>query len=289
MIKKRVTASLIVKNGVIVQSFNFNRYLPIGSLAIAVEHLNNWGIDEIIILDLDATPEKRGPNIQMIHSVSEKCFVPLVVGGGISTISDIRCLIHNGADKVVINKAAINDLGFVRHASTTFGNQCIVISIDVRKKDDQYEIFVDSGETATGLCPIEFARRLEDAGAGEILLNSIDRDGSKTGYDLKLISRVADAVRIPVIACGGVGHPKHIADGIHHTSASAFAVGNYFHFIEHSVVLCKAYLIRHGFDIRLDTRISYDDFEMDDDGRLTKMDDNRLENLRFQHYRQEIL
>src|SRR3989344_5985578 len=246
MLKKRITASLIVKGGRVVQSIGFDRYLPIGSVKICVEFLNAWGIDEIIILDIDATAEARKPDIDFITNISHDIFVPLAVGGCITGIDDIRHLIQHGADKVSINKAAFENPNIIKEAAQVFGAQCIVVSIDAKQKSDgSHEVFLDSGKTATGVDVIEFAKKVEKLGAGEILLNSIDRDGSKKGYDLQLVEKVASVVSLPVIALGGAGQPEHFFQVLQ-AGASAAAAGNFFHFTEHSPITLKSYLRTKG-------------------------------------------
>ena len=171
MLKKRIVASLTVKNGMVVQSIGFNKYLPIGRVDISVEFLNKWGIDEIVLLDIDATNQNRNPNFNMVTEASKKSFVPLTVGGGIKNLEDIRRLIHFGADKISINKVALTSPKIIKEASEVFGNQCIVVSIDVRKNKNRYEVYSDNGKNPTGLNPVKWAKEAEKLGAGEILLN----------------------------------------------------------------------------------------------------------------------
>ncbi len=232
MLKKRIVASLVIKNEIVVQSIGFKKYLPVGKPIISVEFLNLWGIDEIVILDIDATAGRRKTNFNMITQISKKNFVPLTVGGGIQSLDDMRMLIHCGADKISINSIALANSVILKEAAEVFGNQCIVVSMDVKiNRDGQYEVFSNSGQIPTGLKPAEWARQIENLGAGEILLNSIDRDGSKQGYDLDLVRMVSDAVSIPVIACGGVGHPQHCLDVGVRGNAAALAAGSVFHFV----------------------------------------------------------
>lgn len=289
MLKKRIVASLIVKDGKVVQSIGFNKYLPIGDPRISAEFLSQWGIDEIILLDIEATSKKQKPNFQLVTEISKRIFVPLTVGGGIQTLEDIRCLIHCGADKVSINRVALENPEIISQASKIFGDQCIVVSIDVKKNQKgEYEIFSDSGKVATGLNPVLFAKKVEELGAGEILLNSIDRDGSKSGYDLDLIKMVSDSVKIPVIACGGVGLPKDFLEGFIKGRAFASAAGNFFHFIEHSSIIVKSYLANNGIDIRLDTQANYKDINFDQESeRIIKREDSYLNKLRFEYISEE--
>ena len=290
MLKNRIVATLLVNDGIVVQSVNFKKYLPVGRVDIAVEFLNDWGIDEIVLLDIKATLQNRSPNLTMISQASKKGFVPLTVGGGIKTVSDIKNVIQSGADKVSINYAAITQPSLIEEGAIIFGNQCIMVSIDTRKNQDgQYEVFTQSGRLSMGKSPVEVAKISEDYGAGEILLNSIDRDGSKQGYDIELIQQVTDAVKIPVIACGGVGHPRHFLEGITLGKASAVAAGNYFHFTEHSVITTKSYLENDGIGVRLNTYAHYKDFNFLETGRLARKIDEDLEELRFTYHPKEII
>jgi len=289
MEKRRLIGCLVVKDGLVVQSIAFKKYLPVGKPEIAVEFLNNWGIDEIILLDIDATRQGRAPDFAMVERVSKKCFVPLTVGGGIKGLEDIHHLIRHGADKVVMNTVAIKDPQLIKKSAEVFGDQCIVISIDAKKTANVYEVFLNSGSEPTGLSAVELAKRAEKLGAGEIFLNSIDHDGSKQGYDVELIKQVADAVSIPVIACGGVGHPQHFSEGFNKAGATAVAAANYFHFTEHSPVTTKAFLREHGFDVRLDSYATYEGFEFDVMGRVSKRMEEYLDKLRFEYQPKEII
>ncbi len=290
MLKPRLIACLPMKNNIVVQSIGFQKYLPVGDPAIAIEFLNQWGIDEIILLDIDATREKRGPNFELVKRISRKCFVPLTVGGGIRTLEDIRKLIRYGADKVSLNSAAVENPELVSRAAAVFGNQCIIVSLDVgRGSTGKQEVFIRGGTTATGVDPREMALRMEHGGAGEIFLTSMERDGTGQGYDLELIQRVSDGVNVPVIACGGVGHPQHFIDGFLLGKATACAAGNFFHFTEHSPITTKSFLLQKGINIRLDTNAHYNDSNFDMQGRIAKKDDSYLEKIRFEYFPQEVI
>jgi cyclase len=240
MLKQRLVAFLPVKSGIVVQSIGFERYLPVGKPRIAVEFLNQWGIDEIILVDIEATSLGRCVDSEMIRGVSKACFVPLTVGGGIRSVSDMVKVIHSGADKISINTAALRTPELIKQGAEIFGSQCIIVSIDTkRNQNGSYEVFMMPSHEATGISPVELAKRVEGLGAGEILLNSIDRDGTKTGYDLQLAQEVANSVKIPVIVCGGVGHPVHFSEGLQLANVSAVAAGNFFHFSEHSATITK--------------------------------------------------
>lgn len=289
MLKTRLVGVLVVKNGIVVQSINFRRYLPVGIPSIAVEYLNNWGIDEILLLDIDATHELRRPRYDRITECSRYCHVPFAVGGGITDVLDIERLIHSGADKVVINAAAIENPSLITQGAKLFGNQCIVVSIDARRLENgRYKVFTHSGKQLTGYSLVDFAKIAEEQGAGEILLTSIDRDGSKLGYDLEMLKQVIDSVNIPVIICGGVGHPRHFYEAMD-LNVSAVAAANFFHYTEHSAIVAKNFVKSAGFDIRLGTYTTYQDFGFDVDGRVTKVNDLILEKLRFEYIPEEAI
>jgi len=291
VLKQRLIAFLPVKGGIVVQSIDFERYLPVGKPQIAVEALNQWGIDEIILADIEATPFGRCIDREMVRDVSKVCFVPLTVGGGIRSVAEMTDLIHSGADKIAINTAAVRTPELVTQGAETFGSQCIVVSMDVRRNQNgQFEVFIHSGCEATGVHPMELARRAERLGAGEVFLTSIDRDGSKIGYDLELAHAVAQSVRIPVIVCGGAGHPKHFYDGLKLPNVSAVAAGNYFHFSEHSATVTKSYLRKAcPQNVRLDTYVDYREFSYDDRGRIDRQTDEHLEKLFFEFHPREVI
>lgn len=291
MLKQRLIAFLPVRDGIVVQSIGFKRYLPVGRPEIAVEFLNQWGIDEIVLVDITATAQGRTIDFGMVREVSKVCFVPLTVGGGIRTVDEMTAAVHSGADKVAINTAAFLRPELVTEGAETFGSQCIIVSIDAKAvSEGRPEVFLTSGTVATGTHPAQLAQRAERYGAGEILLNSIDRDGSKIGYDLGLAQEVAAAVNIPVIICGGVGHPRHFAEALRLPNTSALAAGNYFHFTEHSAITAKAFLKQAQIgDLRLDTYADYLDFAHGPDGRIARKDDAELEMLFFEYHAKEVI
>ncbi len=288
MLKKRLIPVLILKDNVIVQSIGFKRYLPIGKAGIAIEFVARWDVDEIVLLDITAAREGRKPNLALISSVSERCFVPLTVGGGIRTVQDIQDVIHAGADRVSINAAALEDPSFITEGARVFGKQCMLVSIDVRKNAaGACEVYGDSGRRPTGRDPVRWAKDVESLGAGEILLNSIDRDGSKEGYDIELIKSVTGAVSIPVVALGGVGKMEHLIEGVTRGGASAVAAGNIFHYIEHSTIVGKVHLKAAGIDIRLNTDAKYEDFTFDETGRILKRNEQKLQDIWFEKHEVE--
>lgn len=289
MLKIRLVGVLVIKDGTVVQSIGFKNYLPVGTPAIAVDYLNKWGIDEITMLEIDAARGGRGPNIDNISACAPYCQVPLAVGGGITSLNHMKEVIHAGADKVVVNSRAVQYPNLISEGAKLFGEQCIVFSMDAKQSNQgKYEVFIDAGVTPTGFGPVHLAKMAEKYGAGEILLNSIDRDGSKTGYDLELIQQVVDAVNIPVIVCGGAGHPQHFLEAMQ-LDVSAVAAANFFHFSEHSVTTAKSYLKKYGGNIRLDSYVNYLNIDHDFLGRVAKIDDQVLEKLRFEYIPEEVI
>lgn len=273
MLRHRLVATVVVKDGWVVQSFNFERYLPVGHPEVAVEFLAQWDVDEILLLDISATPAGRGPDFELVSRVAKRCFVPLTVGGGIRHLDDVHDLTHAGADKVSVNTAAIADPGVIARGAATYGRQCMVASIDVRGEGGAAQVFGRCGTEATGRTAVAYAREMEQAGAGEIFLTSIDRGGTKRGYDIPLLRAVSAAVGIPVVASGGAGRPTHFAEGLRDGGVSAVAAGNFFHFAEHSVIAAKAYLAAAGVGIRLESAANYAGAAIDDLGRVSKLAD----------------
>lgn len=282
MLKTRIIGVVLVRDGIAVQSIGFSRYLPIGHPSVAIDYLNRWGIDEVVILDISASLQNRAPDVSMVKHCSRFAQMPLAAGGGIREITHITDLIRSGADKVVINAAAAKNPRFIEKAADIFGDQCIVVSIDARRMPDgSYVTYTHSGTLPTGISPAECAKVAEKHGAGEILLNSIDRDGAKSGFDYELIRSVFDSISIPLIACGGAGHPLHLKQAMEF-KVSGVAAANFFHFAEHAVIISKRYLEQEREEIRLETYASYPDSRFNPDGRLMKKDDERLQKLRFE-------
>ncbi len=289
MLKKRIVGVLALKGGIVVQSLGFSRFLPVGSPVVAVEFLNRWGIDEIVLLDIEATRQGRKFDFGLIPPCARHCQVPLAVGGGLSEIADIENLIRAGADKVVINSRLTTDPALIGEGARLFGSQCLVASIDARRlAGERFEAYSHGGTRPLGMSPVELARRAEGLGAGEILITSIDRDGSQAGYDLELIRQVSEAVRIPVIAGGGVGHPKHFLEAMPFQVA-ALAAANFFHYTETSAIVAKAFMRAAGGETRLETQATYEGFGFDDDGRAAKLNDAILEKLRFEYLPEEVI
>ncbi len=288
MLKKRVIATLVVKDGIVVQSKGFNRYLPIGKPAIAVEFLNQWDVDEIILLDIDASRAGRPPDYTLVESAAMHCRVPLTVGGGITDISHISALMKCGADKVSINQAAMLDPELISSAANRFGNQCIVVSIDGIQAEVGHKAYDYLQHEQLQRAPAELAKHYQELGAGEILINSVDRDGSYRGFDLTLINSVCMAVNVPVICCGGAGQASHFEEVFNHTTASAAAAANIFHFTEHSVTTVKA-LVSAKIPVRHETYFDYGDARFDAEGRLLKKDDRELEDMLFLRIEKEVI
>lgn len=288
MLKKRIIATIVVKEGIVVQSFQFNRYLPIGKPDIAVEFLNLWGIDEIILVDISATTNKRDPDYAMIKLASKKCHVPLTVGGGIIDIEQIQKLMHSGVDKISINQSALSSFDLLSQAALIYGNQCVVLSIDAIFTPFGYRVYDYKKKAPTDIIPAEFARKGQDAGAGEILINSVDRDGSYIGFDLELINSICSSVTIPVICGGGAKNANDFIKVFSETKVSAASAANFFHFTEHSVNQSKA-IIRKRIDIRLETNANYAESSFDEFLRLNKKEDSVLEEMLFFRIEKEII
>ena len=269
MVKNRLIASLLIKDGLIVQSFNFNNYLPIGRPKFSIEFVVKWDVDEIVLLDMSASPKKKRINSKIIENLSKFCYVPLTVGGGIKTVNDVQKIIRAGADKVSINTSALEHPSLIEQIANSFGTQCVVVSIDCRKEaDGRYIVYKNSGSESTHISVSDWARECSSLGAGEIYLNSIDRDGSREGYDLELIKMISSSINIPVIACGGVGKFDHFSKGITEGGASAVAASNIFHHVEHSTIIAKAYMKKSGINVRLDSLANYNNRTFDENGRL---------------------
>jgi len=223
----------------------------IGNVITAVDFFNGWAVDEILILDVSREHTGREEFLDIVDELSERCFVPLCVGGWITSPGDIETLLEHGADKITVNTHAFRNPGFITEAAKVFGSQCIVVSIDVKRAaDGAAMVWIDRGRESTGVAAVDWAKRAVDAGAGEILLTSIDHDGMRKGYDLPLMKSVAEAVSVPVIAFGGVGHWSHMVAGVTEGGADAVSAGNIFHFTEHSTKKAKEYLRDAGVDVR---------------------------------------
>ncbi|WP_282604735.1 imidazole glycerol phosphate synthase subunit HisF [Pelagibius sp. Alg239-R121] len=252
MLKARVIPCLDVKDGRVVKGVNFVGLRDAGDPVEQARVYDTAGADELCFLDITASHEKRDTMFDVVSRTAEACFMPLTVGGGVREVEDIRRLLLAGADKVSINTAAVRNPEFVREAAEKFGAQCIVVAVDAKQvSDDRFEIFTHGGREATGIDAVAWSRRMADYGAGEILLTSMDRDGTKQGYNLALTRAVADAVPVPVIASGGVGTLEHLSAGVREGHASAVLAASIFHFGEYSIAEAKEHMEKDGIPVRL--------------------------------------
>ena len=250
--KVRVMPTLLFKDVGLVKGVGFDSWRRVGSAMQAVKVYNLREVDELVFLDITATRSGRPPDFASVDELADECFMPLTVGGGVQTVDDVRKLLQVGADKVAINTAAVERPEIIREVAARFGSQCVVVSIDVRRHGDgRREVYTHAGTQATGLDPVDLARRVTELGAGEILLTSVERDGTMEGYDVELIRQVSAAVTVPVIASGGAGTYAHLADAIEQGQASAVAAASIFHFTQQTPLEAKRYLRERGINVRL--------------------------------------
>lgn len=252
---KRIIPCLDVDGGRVVKGVQFLDIRDAGDPVEVAKRYNEEGADEITFLDITATHEGRDTTLQTVERMAEEVFIPLTVGGGVKALADIKALLRAGADKVAINSAAVHRPEFVREAAEKFGSQCIVVAIDAKRvsKDEEeprWEIFTHGGRKPTGIDAVQWARQMATLGAGELLLTSMDRDGTKNGFDLALTRAISDAVNVPVIASGGVGNLQHLVDGVQEGGADAVLAASIFHFQEYSVSDAKQYMAERGVEIR---------------------------------------
>ncbi len=252
MLAKRIIPCLDVKSGRVVKGVNFVELRDAGDPVEIARRYDEQGADEITFLDITASSDDRDIILHVVEQVAEQVFIPLTVGGGVRAVEDVRRLLNAGADKVSMNTAAVNNPQLVRDASSKVGSQCIVVAIDAKQTaPGKWEVFTHGGRNNTGLDAIEWARKVESLGAGEILLTSMDRDGTKSGFDLALTRAVSVAVRIPVIASGGVGTLEHLAEGVSEGRADAVLAASIFHFGQHTVREAKELMRARGIEVRL--------------------------------------
>jgi len=253
---RRIIPCLDVDNGRVVKGVNFVDIRDAGDPVEIARRYNEAGADEITFLDITASHEARETTVHTVEAIAREVFIPLTVGGGIRSVADIRTMLNAGADKVSINTAAIHEPQLVADASARFGAQCIVVAIDAKRVEDRdgaprWEIFTHGGRRPTGVDAVAWARRMAELGAGEILLTSMDRDGTRDGFDLALTRAVSDAVPVPVIASGGVGNLEHLAEGVLEGGADAVLAASIFHFGEYSIAEAKAHMAGRGIEVRL--------------------------------------
>ena len=251
MLKNRIIPCLDVKNGRVVKGINFVDLKDAGDPVEQAKIYSDGGADEICFLDITASNENRETIYEVVRKTSEKCFVPLTVGGGVRSIEDINKLLNCGADKVSINTAAVQNSDVIIESSKKFGSQCIVVAIDAKKNNEKWEVFTHGGRNKTGIDALDFAKKMEDCGAGELLVTSMDRDGTQVGYDIDLMSKISTIVNIPIIASGGVGNLDHLVDGIEKGKASAVLAASIFHYGKHSIKEAKEYLDSKGIPVRI--------------------------------------
>ena len=251
MLKNRIIPCLDVKNGRVVKGINFVDLQDAGDPVEQAKIYSDGGADEICFLDITASNENRDTIYHVVKETSKKCFVPLTVGGGVRSVEDINKLLNCGADKVSINTAAVQDSNVVLESSKKFGSQCIVVAIDAKKNGDKWDVYTHGGRNNSKLDALEFAKKMEDNGAGELLVTSMDRDGTQIGYDIDLMKKISSMVNIPTIASGGVGNLDHLAEGIKEGNASAVLAASIFHYGKHSVIEAKEYLNSKGIPVRI--------------------------------------
>jgi cyclase len=255
MLAKRIIPCLDVQSGRVVKGTNFLDLRDAGDPVEIAARYDREGADEVVFLDITASHERRGILLDVVRRTAEVCFMPLTVGGGIRDLDDIRALLNAGADKVSINSSAVKDPDLVQRAARRFGSQCIVVNIDPRRveRDGQevWEVHIHGGRLGTGLEAVAWARQVEDLGAGEIVLTSMDADGTKAGYDLPMTRAVSDAVAVPVVASGGAGSPEHLRAALTDGGASAALAASIFHYREYTIAQTKHYLAQHGVPVRL--------------------------------------
>ena len=251
MLKNRIIPCLDVKNGRVVKGINFVDLKDAGDPVEQAKIYSDGGADEICFLDITASNENRDTIYDVVERTSKKCFVPLTVGGGVRGVEDINKLLNCGADKVSINTAAVQNSEMIIESSKKFGSQCIVVAIDAKKNGNKWEVFTHGGRNNSNIDAIEYAKKMEDNGAGELLVTSMDRDGTQIGYDNDLMFKISSTINIPVIASGGVGNLDHLVDGIRLGNASAVLAASIFHYGTHSINEAKQYLNSKGIPVRI--------------------------------------
>lgn len=261
MLKKRIIPVLFLKNGLIVRSQEFYDFRELGNPIHQLQRLNDWLADEVVYINItregahdlkrdDQKIKSERDLLKILQAISKQCFMPLTFGGRISSFEDAAAFIANGADKVIVNSYAYRHPTLITDIAKHFGSQCVVVGVDVKRKEGGHRLYIDQGETSLDLSPMEWARKVADLGAGEIFLNSIDRDGTASGFDLEIIQKISDGVRIPVIACGGAGDARHFKEVLEKTNVSAIAAGNIFNFTENAYIRIKKELLQAHFPVK---------------------------------------
>ena len=251
MVKVRIIPCLDVKNGRVVKGINFVDLVDAGDPVEQAKHYSDNGADEICFLDISASLENRDTMVNVVKKTANEVFIPLTVGGGISSIENIQSLLKAGADKVSINSAAINNPNIIKQSSEYFGNQCIVVAVDAKRINNDWYVFSHGGTKNTGIFALDWINKVQELGAGEILLTSMDKDGTKSGFDINLLSEVSNFVTVPVIASGGVGKLEHFYEGVNKGKANALLAASVFHFNEINIKEVKEYLLSKNIEIRL--------------------------------------
>lgn len=252
MVKTRIIPCLLLKNGRCVKGVNFKNHRDVGHPVTNAKIYDSQGADELVLIDITRNMENRDLLLGMIKETADRCFMPLTVGGGIRTLEDIESILNAGADKILINTFAVNNEYFIKQAAERFGKQCIIVSVDYKiNSKNKLEVFIFSGKKSTGLNPIDWAERAEELGAGEILLTNIDREGTRTGYDIELIKILSDKLSIPLIANGGAGSLEHLKDAIMEAGASAVGLGSILHFTDQNVIKVRDYLHTNKINVRI--------------------------------------
>lgn len=251
MLAKRIIPCLDVKEGKVVKGIKFINLKDAGDPVVQAKYYDKEGADELVFLDITASSDKREIMLNVVKKVAECIFIPFTVGGGIRTLDDIRKILKSGADKVSINTAAVNTPYLIKESSKKFGSQCIVVAIDAKRNKKSWEVYINGGRTKTGIDAISWAKKVEKLGAGEILLTSMDYDGTKKGYDLELTKKISSCVNIPVIASGGAGNLEHLYQALIKGKASAALAASIFHYREYSIKQAKEYLKKKGVVVRL--------------------------------------
>ena len=251
MLKNRVIPCLDVKNGRVVKGINFMGLKDAGDPVEQAKIYSDGGADEICFLDITASNENRNTIYDVVEKTAKKCFVPLTVGGGVRSVEDIKKLLNCGADKVSINTAAVKNPNIIKDSSKKFGSQCIVVAIDAKKKGNSWEIFTHGGQNNSGIKALDFAKQMQDYGAGELLVTSMDKDGTQVGFDISLILEISSNINIPIIASGGVGNLDHLVEGIKLGKASAVLAASIFHYGKYSIKEAKEYLASNNIPVRI--------------------------------------